>query len=59
MTLRPFFRKAARLEYDEAAGWYESQRSGLGLEFVSEIERSLLRSTHNGEAPLFAAQLNR
>jgi hypothetical protein len=26
MTLRPFFRKAARLEYDEAAMWYESQK---------------------------------
>ena len=27
MTLRPFFRAAARLEYDEAAGWYEAQRA--------------------------------
>jgi plasmid stabilization system protein ParE len=44
MTLRPFFRKAARLEYDEAASWYESQRSRLGLEFVSEIERALLQA---------------
>ena len=41
MTLRPFFRKAARLEYDEAASWYESQRSGLGAEFVTEIEHAL------------------
>ena len=41
MTLRPFFRAAARLEYDEAAGWYEAQRSGLGVEFVAEIERAL------------------
>lgn len=41
MTIRPFFRKAARLEYDEAAIWYESQKIGLGSEFVSEIERAL------------------
>jgi plasmid stabilization system protein ParE len=44
MTLRPFFRRTARLEYDEAAGWYENQRSGLGIEFVSEIERALLQA---------------
>jgi toxin ParE1/3/4 len=41
MMLRPFFRRAARLEYDEAAGWYESQRPGLGREFVAEIETAL------------------
>lgn len=41
MTIRPFFRKAARLEYDEAAIWYESQKIGLGDEFVLEIERAL------------------
>lgn len=39
--LRPFFRKAARLEHDEAAVWYENQRSGLGREFVAEIETAL------------------
>lgn len=44
MTLRPFFGKAARLEYDEAAGWYESQRTGLGREFVAEIEWALQRA---------------
>ena len=42
MTLRSSFRKAARLEYDEAAIWYESQKVGLGSEFVEEIERALL-----------------
>lgn len=42
MTLRPYFRRAARLEYDEAANWYEKQRSGLGFDFISEIERALL-----------------
>lgn len=48
MTLRPSFRKAARLEYDEAALWYESQKIGLGSEFVEEIERALLAAC---EAP--------
>jgi plasmid stabilization system protein ParE len=43
VTLRPFFRKPARLEYDEATVWYESQRTGLGGEFVSEIDRAVLR----------------
>lgn len=41
MIHRPFFRKAARLEYDEAASWYENQRPGLGSEFVAEIETAL------------------
>ena len=41
MRFRPSFRRAARLEYDEAASWYEGQRSGLGAEFVAEIERAL------------------
>lgn len=44
MSLRPAFRRAARLEYDEAAGWYESQRGGLGVEFVSEIEHALIQA---------------
>lgn len=44
MTLRPFFRRAARIEYDEAAGWYEEQRRGLGSEFVLEIERALFQA---------------
>ena len=48
MTLRPSFRKAARLEYEEAAIWYESQKAGLGGEFVEEIERALLAAC---EAP--------
>jgi toxin ParE1/3/4 len=47
MTIRPFFRKAARLEYDEAAIWYESQKIGLGSEFVVEIERALQTACEN------------
>ena len=44
MTLRPFFRRAARLEYDEAATWYEARREGLGREFVAEIDRAVARA---------------
>jgi plasmid stabilization system protein ParE len=43
--LRLYFRRAAHLEYDEAANWYESQRRGLGAEFVHEIERALLKAS--------------
>jgi len=49
MILRPFFRKAARLEYDEAAIWYESQKSGLGSEFVAEIDRALLQACETSQ----------
>jgi plasmid stabilization system protein ParE len=49
MNRRALFRRAARLEYDEAASWYESQRLGLGVEFVFEIERALLQAC---ETPL-------
>lgn len=31
----------AEVEYLEAAHWYESQRSGLGLEFVDEVVQVL------------------
>lgn len=48
MTVRPIFRKAARLEFDEAVTWYEGQRDGLGSEFVLEIDRAV---QHACEAP--------
>lgn len=44
MTLRAFFRKAARFEYDEAAIWYESQKPRLRVEFVAAIEHALIRA---------------
>jgi len=49
VRLNPYFRKAARFEYDEAADWYEEQRAGLGQEFVFEVARALARAC---EAPL-------
>jgi hypothetical protein len=36
----------AQSEFEEAAGRYESQREGLGLEFIVEIDRVLTRISH-------------
>lgn len=36
----------AQTEFEEAAVWYESQRSGLGLEFIAEVDRVLTRIAH-------------
>lgn len=41
MNLSVSFRRGARAEFIEAAAWYESQRAGLGVEFIAEIERCL------------------
>lgn len=35
--------RAAQLEFDDAAAWYESEREGLGFEFIDEIDRTLTR----------------
>jgi len=40
-SLRVFFRRAARIEFEDAAIWYENQRPGLGEEFVLEVEQIL------------------
>ena len=36
----------AQTEFEEAAGWYESQRDGLGFEFIAEVDRVLMRIAH-------------
>ena len=33
----------ARIEFDEAAAWYENERPGLGEEFIVEVDRVLER----------------
>jgi len=47
MNLHAFFRKAARLEYDEAAIWYESQslrtRSASERDAADPMTKSLRR----------------
>ena len=42
-------RAAARRDIHDAALWYETQRRGLGTQFLREIDRVLRRV---GEAPL-------
>ena len=37
------FRRQARTEFDEAGDWYEKERSGLGMEFMSEIQLLIQR----------------
>jgi len=39
MILKVVFLRAARAEFDAAALWYDLQQSGLGMQFVSEINR--------------------
>lgn len=41
MSLPIRLRRAAQAEYDEAADWYESRRSGLGLRFVAAVRQVL------------------
>ena len=41
MTFRLILRPDARRELDDAALWYESERRGLGEEFLIEVERAL------------------
>lgn len=44
MTLRIVFRRAAKLEFEDAAGRYDAQRTGLGEEFIIEIEQAVGRA---------------
>ncbi|MBV9241507.1 MAG: type II toxin-antitoxin system RelE/ParE family toxin [Acidobacteria bacterium] len=43
MSFKVEFRPAARLEFDEAADWYEEQQPGLRAEFVREIDSVVSR----------------
>lgn len=43
MTFRIVLRRAAKAEFEDAAIWYESQRRGLGEEFVIEIDEALAK----------------
>ena len=44
MSLPVIFKPAARLEFDEAVAWYESERLGLGREFKLEVKLALKRA---------------
>ena len=45
------FREAAHWEFDEAFDWYESERSGLGSEFVAEVQAALDRIVAAPDSP--------
>ena len=52
MTLRVVFLPAARAEFDAAALWYDARQAGLGMQFVSEINRVIdLASSHPERFP--------
>ena len=36
----------AQTEFEEAAGWYETQRDGLGFEFIAAVDEVLARIAH-------------
>lgn len=38
MSLPLALRRAAQAEFDDSAVWYESQRTGLGWDFVGEVQ---------------------
>ena len=47
MSLPVIFHRAASAEFNESSTWYESKRRGLGLEFITEIDRCVsLASEH-------------
>lgn len=41
--MKPVFDPAAAEEIEEAAGWYEAHKSGLGRDFVVEVNASIRR----------------
>jgi len=41
MTRPVRFRRQARIEFDEAADWYESRRIGLGTKFTAAVQSVL------------------
>lgn len=43
------FRRQARLEFDDAGDWYEKERTGLGMEFLTEIHLLLQRIANTPE----------
>ena len=44
MTFSIVFRRAAKVEFEKAAVWYDEQRPGLGEEFMVEIEQAIVNA---------------
>jgi plasmid stabilization system protein ParE len=47
MKRRTFVRPEAQADIREAARWYETRQTGLGLRFVGEVRESLRRIADN------------
>ena len=47
MSLPIALHQAASAEFIEASAWYEDKRLGLGIEFITEIDRCILRASDN------------
>jgi plasmid stabilization system protein ParE len=47
MSLPVAFHRAAGAEVVEASAWYESKRLGLGVEFITEIDRCVLLASEH------------
>ena len=43
MSLPVIFRPIAKMELDEAMGWYEKQKQGLGIELKDAVDQMLTR----------------
>lgn len=43
MSRKAFFTPAAKQDLRDARNWYQGQRQGLGLEFLSEVQRATMR----------------
>jgi len=50
MTRKIRLRRVARTEVDEAAGWYDEQRDGLGAEFLADFRTISERIRERPEA---------
>lgn len=54
------FLAEALSEFDDAAGWYDQQRPGLGAEFVDAVESAIRRLTGKPETwPMIDSQFRR
>ena len=43
MSLPVIFRRVARIEFDDAADWYEARQAGLGAKFTAAVMQVLDR----------------
>lgn len=58
MKLPIVFRTVAQEEFDDAALWYDERRVGLGVEFVSEVQKVLeVIANHPARYPIVSGDV--